>query len=291
MTMRHLQVVLQQDPALGTELFASILYRHPNVLCESFTRMIVAHWMRVFTPQEAVLGWLDVLAGFGDPRSQQVRGELLYLFASRPTGSAGRDRVRALLRDADDRDVIRGLAYAAAYLWGNVSTRPLGLEVFATEILCWPEDAAKTLGTFIVMNREELELDEPTQRLFRLAAANEMILLRIFPSLSEEIEPHTAAEPAFVAEIASAFVASPTEQVEGSIAPIHRGTVPEVITSIALTLHRLPGFENVGLDLFEKLLDANLREAQAATELIDRKPSRQLTSHARRSRRPRRRRR
>jgi hypothetical protein len=55
--------------------------------------------------------------------------------------------------------------------------------------------------------------------------------------------------------------------------------VPEVITSIALTLHRMPAFAAVGLEFFEKLLDANLREAKAATELLDRPPSRDLVMH------------
>lgn len=127
--------------------------------------------------------------------------------------------------------------------------------------------------------------------LFRTAATNGVILLDIFPELGEEIEPRTIQEPVFVADIARAFVAAPTEQVEGSLGPIHRGHVPEVITSIALTLHRMPAFAEIGLDLFEKLLDANLREARAATELLDRKPSRLFTPHTRRPRRPRRRRR
>ena len=117
-----------------------------------------------------------------------------------------------------------------------------------------------------------------------------MILLDIFPELGEEIELRTVQEPAFVAEIARAFVDVPTQEVENSLGPIHRGMVPEVITSIALTLHRMPAFATIGLDLFEKLLEANLREAKAATELLDRTPSRHFEMRRRRERRPRRRR-
>jgi hypothetical protein len=290
MTIRHLQDVIKKDAALGTELFSAIFERHPDVLREPMTWLLVAHWMREFTPANAVLRWLDILAPFEDPRSEQAFGELLYLYVMRQTDS--RDRVRGYLHEADARYVIRGFAYAAAYLWGNVSLRALGLEVFTAEIERWPEDAAKTLSSLIIVNRDELELDEPTQQLFRSAATKDAILLDIFPELGEEIEARTVQEPAFVAEIVRAFVAVPTEQVEGSLAPIHRGNVPEVITSIALTLHRMPPpFDSLGLDLFEKMLDANLREAKAATDLLDRKPSRLFTPHTRRPRRPRRRRR
>jgi hypothetical protein len=291
MTMLHLQGVLREDAALGTELFSAIFERHPDVLKEQFTWLIVAHWMGSFTPTDAVLRWLDALSEFDDPRSQQAMGELLYLFAARATGSTGRDRIRAHLGGGTARYVIRGLAYASAFLWGDVSMRSLGVEVLTTEIRHWPEDAARTLSSLIVRNREELDLDDLTQKLFLEAATNAAILLDIFPELGEEIESHTIEEPAFVAAIARAFVAAPVEQVEGVLGPIHRGNVPQVITSIALTLHRMPKFAAVGLDLFEKLLDANLREARAATELLDRKPSRKLIPRARRPRRPRRRRR
>jgi hypothetical protein len=287
MTIRNLQSALREEAALGTELFSAIFERHPKVLREQFTWLLIAHWMRAFSPAHAVLRWLDILAGFADARSQQAMGELLYLFAV--CEEAGRERVRAYSDDPDAQHVVRGFAYAAAYLWGNVSTRGLGLDVFTTEIRRWPEDAAKTLNSLLIANREEIELDEPTQKVFRAAAMKDTVLLDIFADLGEEIEPRTVQEPAFVAEIARAFVAAPTQQVEDRLGPIHRGNVPEVITSIALTLHRIPAFATVGLDLFEKLLDANLREAQGAMELLDRKPSRQQMMHARRPRRSRRR--
>jgi len=286
-TMRNLQTVLRNDPPLGTEIFSAIFERHPDVLRESFTWMLVAHWMHVFTPVDAVLRWLEILGAFGDPRSQQAMGELLYLFAM--SQEEGRDRVRASISDPNARYVVRGFGYGAAYLWGNVSMRALGREVFTTEIQRWPEDAAKTLSSLIIVNRDELDLDQPTQEVFLTAATNEVILLDIFPELGEEIEPRTVQEPAFVADIARAFVNVPTQEVENSLGPIHRGMVPEVITSIALTLHRMPAFAAIGLELFEKLLEANLREAKAATELLDRIPSRHLEIRPRRARRPRRR--
>jgi hypothetical protein len=290
MALPKLQAVLRENAALGTELFSAIFERHPRVLLEVFVWRLIAHWMRSFTPADEVLRWFDILDSFGDPRSQQALGELLYSFAAHQ--EAARDRVRAYVADPAAQYVVRGLAYAAAYLWWNVSTRTLGYELFTSQMQRWPKDAARALGTLIIVNHDEVDLDEPTQKMFRRAAEHDEILLDIFPELGEEIEPRTAQEPAFVADIARAFLAVPTQQVEDTLGPIHRGSVPEVITSIALTLHRIPAFASVGLDLFEKLLEANLREAKAATELLDRKPSRLLPAYSRRPRRhPRRRRR
>lgn len=285
-TLRNLQDVIRHDAAIGTELFGGVFERHPSVLREPLVLLLVAHWMGGFTPHDAVLSWLDRLSAHSDPRSQQAFGELLYLYVTRHPES--QDRVHRTLKDCASPYVVRGLAYAAGYLWGNVSTRSLGLDVFTNQIERWPADAAKTLNSLIVANRGELELDELTQKVFRKAATNEAILIDIFSELGEEIEPRTIQEPAFVADIARAFVAVPTPQLESPTSPINRGLVPEVVTNIALTLHRIPAFAEVGLELFEKLLDANLREAKAATELLDRKPSRVFSSLHRRRRRARR---
>lgn len=129
------------------------------------------------------------------------------------------------------------------------------------------------------------DLDDLTQRVYRAAARNLDILLPIFSDLGKQIEPMTADEPAFVAEIAKAVVEAPTKQVENVLGY----GAAEVMTSIALTLHRISGYETVGLDLFEKLLDANLREARAALEVLDRKPTQQIRRRSRRPRKPRRR--
>jgi len=285
MTIRRFVEILNEKPQVATGLLSAIFERYPEVLREPFTWRILANWIHDFEPSGTLLGWLDILGTFKDPHSQQAMGELLYLYAAaRPEA---RDRVLAHLTNDDDRYIVRGLAFAAAQLWNEVSSRALGADVLIAEIALWPDDAARTLRDLRIE-----DLDDSTQRVYRSAAANETVLLSIFPVIGEEIEPRTTEEPEFVADIARAVVNAPTAHVEGTFGPLHRGSVPEVMTSIALTLHRMPDqrLAELGLELFEKLLDANLREARAAVEVLDRKPTRRLTtSSRRRPRRPRRR--
>lgn len=285
MTIRHFVEILNEQPEVATELLSAIFQRYPEVLREPFTWRIIAQWMRAFEPSEAFLGWLDILGTFKDPHSQQAMGELLYLYAA--AQPEARARVLAHLTHDEGRYIVRGLAFAAAHLWDDVESRTLGADVLIAEIEHWPNDAARTLRDLRIE-----DLDELTQRVYRAAAAKESVLLAIFPVIAEEIEPRTIEEPEFVADIARAVVNAPTAHVEGTFGPLHRGSVPEVMTSIALTLHRMADrrFADLGLELFEKLLDANLREARAAIEVLDRKPTRRLgtTTWPRRTRRPRR---
>jgi hypothetical protein len=283
MTIQRFFEILKDYPKVATELLSSIFQRYPDVLREPFTWRIISQWMHAFEPTEAFLGWLDILGSFKDPHAQQAMGELLYVYAA--VHPQARDRVLAHLRNENERHIVRGLAYAAAHFWDDVPSRTLGAEVLTREIEIWPEDAARTLRDLRIE-----DLDDLTQRVYRAAAANENVLLAIFPDIGEEIEPRTIEEPEFVADIARAVVNAPTAHVERTFGPIHRGNVPEVMTSIALTLHRMPEprFADLGLELFEKLLDANLREARDALEVLDRKPTRRLTtSRPRRPRRPR----
>jgi hypothetical protein len=278
MTMQKLHAVLVDDAATATELFDAILKRHSDVLREPFAWHMIAMWMRAFVPSEAVLDWIDVMRGIDAPQPRQAAGELLYLYFAHHRDTTSHDRILELSLSGD-RDIVRGIAFAAANLWDSIRTREVGAEVLVNEIDRWPDDAVKTLPSLRIE-----DLDDLTQRVFLAAAKNLAVLLPIFSGLGEQIEPMTADEPTFVAAIAKAVVDAPTTQVENVLG--YRAA--EVMTSIALTLHRIPGYETVGLDLFEKLLDANLREARAALEVLDRKPTRQIWRRPRRPRRPRR---
>lgn len=275
MTMKGLYPIVVHDPKTATELFDAILNRHPGVLREPLAWHMIALWIREFTPSETVLGWVYLMRGIDAPQPQQAAGELLYLYFAHHRDATSRDQILELALEGG-RDIVRGLAFAAAHLWHNIRTRQVGAEVLALEIERWPGDAVQTLSALRIE-----DLDDLTQSVYRTAVRNLNVLLPIFSDLGEQIESMTADEPAFVAEIAKAIVDAPTKRVE----TIPGYNTADVMTSMALTLHRLPGYEWIGLDLFEKLLDANLREARAALEVLDRKPTRRVLGRPRRPRR------
>ena len=208
MTMQKLYAVLRDDPKTATELFDAIVKRHSDVLRESFAWHMIALWIRAFVPSGAVLNWIDMMRSIDAPQPQQAAGELLYLYFAHHRDTTLRDRILELALNGD-RDIVRGLAFAAANLWDSIRTREVGAEVLITEIERWPDDAVKTLSSLRIE-----DLDDLTQRVYRTAARNLDVLLPIFSDLGEQIEPMTADEPAFVAEIAKAVVDAPTKQVE-----------------------------------------------------------------------------
>jgi hypothetical protein len=102
---------------------------------------------------------------------------------------------------------------------------------------------------------------------------NQPTLLESADDLTEIIEAENLVDdhPQIVAEICDRLVTACSELINS-----HRSTgfISESLTTIAIKLHRQPLYRKVGLRLFEQLLALNLREAKAALEVLDRKPSR-----------------
>ena len=101
--------------------------------------------------------------------------------------------------------------------------------------------------------------------------------------LVQALEPLVSVEPDLVSQVCHNIVrvGKPELSHPATFLASHTDT----LTNIALTLHRLSAYREVGLRLFEELLSLNLQEARAALEILDRKPIRSITLNPRRRRR------
>ena len=97
---------------------------------------------------------------------------------------------------------------------------------------------------------------------------NRQAMLASAEHLLDILAPVTAQEPKLLAEISTALVRFGRKEIKR----FAWSTVPENLTSVALTLHRQWGYRAAGLRLFESLLELNLTQAKIALEVLDRNP-------------------
>jgi hypothetical protein len=105
------------------------------------------------------------------------------------------------------------------------------------------------------------------QLILRLAK-NRQAVLEAAEDLLDILTPVTAQEPKLLVQFSNALLRFGGEEVKRYA----WSTVPENLTSIALTLHRQKKFRAAGLKLFESLIEMNLSQAKSALDVLDRNP-------------------
>ncbi|WP_139077062.1 hypothetical protein [Candidatus Nitrospira nitrificans] len=97
---------------------------------------------------------------------------------------------------------------------------------------------------------------------------NRLAVLEAAEDLLDILTSVTAQEPKLLAQISNALLRFGGNEIKRYA----WSTVPENLTSIALTLHRQEKFRAAGLKLFESLIEMNLSQAKSALDVLDRNP-------------------
>ena len=101
--------------------------------------------------------------------------------------------------------------------------------------------------------------------------------------LVEGIAPYAGTEPDLVARVCEAVLHAAESEINRPVGS--SALSAEIMTDIALTLHRQDAYRETGLRLFEQMLVMNFREARAALDLLDRRPTQTSPRPIRRRRR------
>lgn len=162
-----------------------------------------------------------------------------------------------------------GLAFAAANLWGGPEQRDNATDLLVRLIPSANAAIANAvLGAFRMV--EELRPDGATVRLLEcLADHSHVIALAGDSFLIERLESLLPHEATLVGRLALKIVELWKESL-GDIRTSIAATTPQLV-NLALTLHRLGGdTRELGMTLFEKLLEAQAYGAREALLQIDR---------------------
>ena len=262
------------DVTQAAAFVTALLAKHPNMRCcvEGAILLAHAHW---WGDDGVVAGWFADMRDAASPFTDQAFGELVALrHLLNPEDAWCAEPVQAIL-DGNGTDPERlalwrlGCAHTAAHCWKGEETRHRATELLEELGPTADEATAKALLTTFRL-AERLPLDAYSERLFQLLLGAPHLLEKGHEHfLVEALSTAVEWRPDLVWGICSRIVAMAGIQLGD-----HRTRWPlesEHLVGIALTLHRLAGYLEKGLALYEDMLVLEAHGAKDALRDIDRR--------------------
>lgn len=270
-TLRYLG---RPDRAQAAAFVTALLAKHPNMRCCVEGAILLAHAHR-WGDDGVVAGWLADMRDDASPFTDQAFGELVALrHLLNPEDAWCTEQVQAIL-DGNGAEPKRlalwrlGCAHTAAHCWKEEQVRPRATELLEQLGPTADEATAKALLTTFRLV-DPLPLDAYSERLFQLLLGAPHLLEKGHEHfLVEALSTAVERRPDLVWGICSRIVAMAGIQLGD-----HRTRWPlesEHLVGIALTLHRLVGYLEKGLALYEDMLELEAHGAKDALRDIDRR--------------------
>lgn len=270
-TLRYLG---RGDRAQAAAFVTALLAKHPNMRCCVEGAILLAHAHR-WGDDGVVAGWLADMRDDASPFTDQAFGELVALrHLLNPEDAWCTEQVQAIL-DGNGAEPKRlalwrlGCAHTAAHCWKEEQVRPRATELLEQLGPTADEATAKALLTTFRLV-DPLPLDAYSERLFQLLLGAPHLLEKGHEHfLVEALSTAVERRPDLVWGICSRIVAMAGIQLGD-----HRTRWPlesEHLVGIALTLHRLVGYLEKGLALYEDMLELEAHGAKDALRDIDRR--------------------
>lgn len=269
-TLMNMPVLFRGDFDRATALYNAVISNNPSILEQAFVLRLLTNTLGAFRPRERVQEWLGVLFSRNTTFCRQAYGELLFLYYCHHKDEWSKQRISEQLADTSDVAALRGLAYAASYLWGQVPCRPAAARVLRELASCQDQSVQEAVARVFFSIDGGFDLDSHMRGIIEAARGNPELLLRAAPDLLETLAPLTGTEPEIVSRVCGDIVRYGGEQIGDIRSSLTR--VAGDLTNVALTLHRQTNYRTEGLDLFEELISRNVREARLALNTLDRRP-------------------
>ena len=266
-------IPLNNSEREANDLLREIFDAHPELLERQVILWFLAQFMSrlelTLTKQ-----WLEQLRSGGSDVQQQAYGELLVVYDAWHGNDWSRGELQRI-RESGDGKTLTGVAWGSEYVWGIARWRPLMADVLIRYIALAGELSSTVLSRFVAQRMEGDTLDGETQNVIRAIAAKDTLLVKLASDLLALIERYAVRYPDL-----GAYVTKRVVDVAGAdLSDVTKvgGYVAADMTSITLTLHRQAKYRAIGLELFERMIELDVREAQAALEVLDRKPTRRFS--------------
>lgn len=273
-TIRSLRYLQNADHTGASAFISSLFAKHRDMLqsVEGVMLLARAHW---WGDDGVVAGWFADMRDAANPFTDQAFGELVALrHLLKPEDAWCAEQIQAILHDNGANPARStlwrlGCAYTAAYCWKEEDTRHRATELLEELGPTADEATAKAVMTTFRL-AEPLPLDGYTERLFQLLLGAPHLLEKGHEHfLVEALSTAVEWRPDLVWGICTRIVAMAGTQLGD-----HRTRWPlesEHLVGIALTLHRLAGYLEKGLALYEDMLELEAHGAKDALRDIDRR--------------------
>lgn len=246
-------------------LFAS----YPQLLETPDGASFLANSYRWASPA-AVQRWLALMDA--SRRNEQGLGELLVLrLAMFPSDSWARDSIEAALETCDERTLARrvGISFAVAHLWPDPMLRPAIQPYLLRLIDSGDESVMSALDDIFV--ESNLGPDPETRQFLDALTVNKRLLTQPKAErLPDALELLVTSEPERVCRVAHALLDVAGEKMGNMATSWYLGTEP--LLAVALRLQDLGAdHRQSGSELFERMLEFNLPQAQELTLDLDKR--------------------
>lgn len=282
MTLSYMPILYREDRRLATQLYDEVIHSCPEVLNYRFGLYSIARVLGWAEPREHPQEWLLRLEADGSDFCLQAYGELICLYHLVHLDSWSGDRIRRHLIDYSNSPFLRGLAHAAGHFWKEEVFRKIATEIFTALAGHEDESVQRGVAELFRLNRDNPGLILEMRGIIEKVMDNSKLLLKVAPDLIEAMELCIDVAPDLVCQVSQKILEVGVSKLQSPASFLAFYAV--TLTNIALTLHRMPVYRQVGLELFENLLSLNLREARVALEILDRKPKQIIFPSLRRRR-------
>lgn len=253
---RHLEYVLLGSTDRADAILTRLFRQFPRVRDSQGGLAIVARAVHRL-PEATIARWMADIEGGPWARREQAVGELLGLLVSRPTPPSWAEarvgaELTAFAEREGSRELVLGLTYAAAHVWGIPERRSAANRILV-RILPGATGpiAPAVMGAFRAVNG--LQWDAATQSLLVALRDNPQVLAADRgPWLIDRLRELLPSGADLIADVTLALVS----ELGKSGRRGHLLSYGPELTDVSLTLQRLgPATRSKGLDLFELLLE------------------------------------
>ncbi len=252
------------DKSSASEFIAELFRRYPEALeCRAGVTSLA--WAGWWADPSVVKTWLDLLARSAWEHAAEAVGELTALFAIRrqPLPWAEHD-LRQIIASPHDPSQLLGAAELTADLWRDPARRAR-----ACPYLCDLVRLQQPAIDEIVLKRlahDDVGVDDLAREVLQAFATRaEPVTVECSNDLISWLSTLVHAEPASVHQLLTSLLSALAKDPDSMRIGFSAGE----LVNTALTLQRMPGLREQGLDLFEQLLALDLYGARGALDEID----------------------
>ena len=269
----HLPYLVHANDQRGIKFLQGMFARCPTVLNMKSGVMLIAHLIDRL-PDRMINSIVDSWVSGDWEHGPKAAGEIAALrLCHQPDSETARAQVDQLLRcerrDSETVEGLRvGLTRTFSRAWRESELRPL-VTALLVRIVSTARGAVSAPVRSVFRMRSSLPADIHTREFLEAVLKNPAVLVGSnVHSLVESLKGllYEAGYPVLVYEVASALIEQAGQDRSGSAALRNLSDLAD----LALTLHRIPDTKEHGLDLFERLLEADAPGLSESLRLIDR---------------------
>ncbi|MCP4458244.1 MAG: hypothetical protein GY816_09515, partial [Cytophagales bacterium] len=266
--MKHL---FNWDRENATQYYNQVLGNFPEIAEDKIGIIAFGDILQLIPGNPIVQNWLMQIGSKDSDLRKQAFGELLMLYNFRnPNDQWGREQLDGILNNTQFLREQRGVAFAASHNWHHLDYQSTCTEVL-TKLSATEDEITQRAISNVFLHNEIAPIKADLKIFIETVINNDGILAKSAERIVETVIDYTKREPGIAAKICFRIIEVGKNEIENMGS--HYSFVAEPIVSITLTLHRMerPNRE-MGLILFEKLIESDIPYARQALSILDNKP-------------------